>query len=128
MRGLSLVALALFLTACTDAVQTQEMINQGTQAIQQAGEKIPDVGAGFQAKVGEMDLAALEAKYESIEAEIKNLTQALTEKKDQGLEKVEDVQAKLKAAQEAFEETKAALDKLNEAGQELKDSVTPGGN
>ena len=122
------MVLGVVLVGCTDPVQTQDMINQGTQAIQQAGEKIPDVGAGFQAKVEDMDLASLEAKYENIETEIKNLTQSLADKKDQGLEKVEDIQAKLKAAQEAFAETKAALDKLNQAGQDLKDSVTPGQN
>ena len=126
MRFLLVLTIVVGIWACTNPAQTPEVINQGTESIQEVGEKIPDVASGIQDKVGDFDLDALQQKYETLETEISELQTTLVTKKDQGLEKIDEIQAKLKAAQEAYEETKAALDKLNQAGKDLKEAVTPG--
>lgn len=122
---LLLLVLGVGLLGCVDDPQNKELLNQSSQAIQDMGKNMPAVVEKVQSTVQGIDIEEMKTKYKNLEIEVKALQKNLVEKKNQGLDKVEDIQTKLEAAQEAFNKAKAALDNLNKAGQELKESVSP---
>ena len=68
----------------------------------------------------------LQARAQQLTTEVEAWQQKLVDAKTTGEGKLEDIQTNLNQAREALAETKAALDKLSEAGDNLKNVVSSG--